>query len=305
MSIAALPFAHCQPRAPAAMPAAFVLSLGLHLVLLFAVGLVWHQAASQSPRTLRIEFLGSPWQADTPPPEQVEALAESNQRAAATEVGAREREATSPLPALPLEPTPPPQADPAPWSGEPAPLVPLVTRIETPRNEATVPAPPPVRKKSGEAAPAKQASRGEAAPLRLSTDLGEVARWDRQRQDQERRRKSEAGEATVNINTREVRYATYFRGVKQQVEQVWSYPPGAREKHITGSLLMEFTINEDGRLLEIEVLRSSGWPELDDGAVAAVRHAGPFSPLPAAWNMKKLHVKATFEYLRRSFTWGQ
>jgi protein TonB len=40
-------------------------------------------------------------------------------------------------------------------------------------------------------------------------------------------------------------------------------------------------VARDGRLLDVAVVRSSGVPEIDGAAVAILRQASPYAPLPA------------------------
>ena len=50
-----------------------------------------------------------------------------------------------------------------------------------------------------------------------------------------------------------------------------SYPLSEREQHHTGTVLMKVTIGGDGGVASAQVLRSSGYPALDESAVKAVR----------------------------------
>ena len=50
-----------------------------------------------------------------------------------------------------------------------------------------------------------------------------------------------------------------------------SYPSSARSRSHTGTVVVEFVIEENGRVLSASVQKSSGWPELDQSAVANMR----------------------------------
>jgi TonB family protein len=50
-----------------------------------------------------------------------------------------------------------------------------------------------------------------------------------------------------------------------------SYPLSEQKQHHTGTVLMKVTIGRDGRVASAQVLRSSGYPKLDECAVKAVR----------------------------------
>jgi len=45
--------------------------------------------------------------------------------------------------------------------------------------------------------------------------------------------------------------------------------------------VVRVTIARDGRLLDVAVTRSSGFPEMDQGVLAGVRAGSPYTPLPA------------------------
>ena len=55
------------------------------------------------------------------------------------------------------------------------------------------------------------------------------------------------------------------------------------EAHVTarqGLTVVRVVIARDGRLLDVQVTRSSGYPEFDRGVVAGVRAGSPYTPLP-------------------------
>lgn len=55
------------------------------------------------------------------------------------------------------------------------------------------------------------------------------------------------------------------------------YPPQAVAQGLQGEVRLLLRLDRDGRLLEVRIASSSGYPLLDDAAVAAARAAGVFS----------------------------
>ena len=141
----------------------------------------------------------------------------------------------------------------------------------------------------------------QEASLDLMPSMENLSLWDRQRRYQSRF--GAQSEETVSLNTRKVRYASYFSRLKQRVEQGWVYPSQAKKDKLFGNVSMVFTIRRDGHLLRVEVLRSSGATILDESAVRAVKNAAPFPPFPEDWSLERLHIRATFEYIRRKLKW--
>jgi protein TonB len=60
-----------------------------------------------------------------------------------------------------------------------------------------------------------------------------------------------------------------------------SYPAEARRQGIRGTATVSFTLDANGRVLRASLARSSGSALLDKEAVAMVRRASPFPPIPA------------------------
>ena len=108
-------------------------------------------------------------------------------------------------------------------------------------------------------------------------------------------------EDTVDLNTTEFRYLSYFLKLKRQIEGVWNYPEASRMRGEQGELLLIFTIRSDGYLENVQLLATSGFRRLDDEAIRAIRVAAPFSPFPQSWELERLNIRAIFRY---SFGWS-
>lgn len=107
-------------------------------------------------------------------------------------------------------------------------------------------------------------------------------------------------EKYISANTRESLYAAYQDGWRQKVERIGNlnYPDQAKQRNLSGSLLMDVAIKPDGSLASVKLLRSSGHKVLDDGAIRIVKMAAPFAPLPP--NIRKdvdiLHITRVWQF---------
>ena len=72
----------------------------------------------------------------------------------------------------------------------------------------------------------------------------------------------------------------YHDIVKQRIEAVRRYPPWAEKRGIEGRAHIVFAINTDGNCRKVELVRSSNSSLLDKEAIAAIKRANPFPPLP-------------------------
>ena len=103
-------------------------------------------------------------------------------------------------------------------------------------------------------------------------------------------------EASVAMQNPGGPYETYLLQIRRKIEGLWSYPPQALSEKQEGNAVILFTIDAGGALTGYYIASTSGSPVLDEGALACVRAASPFTPLPAAFNLSRLHVTATFSY---------
>lgn len=103
-------------------------------------------------------------------------------------------------------------------------------------------------------------------------------------------------EATVSLDSQELKYVSYLSKIKRKIEPKWNYPEKAQSIGLQGKLALCFSIIRDGHLDRIELLSSSGHPLLDKEALKAVRGAAPYYPLPDRLKISRLNILATFEY---------
>ena len=73
-------------------------------------------------------------------------------------------------------------------------------------------------------------------------------------------------EATVSLNSQDVKYVSYLSKIKSKIEPKWHYPADAKKIGLQGKLALCFSILRDGHLDRLEILSSSGQPILDEGA---------------------------------------
>ncbi len=107
-------------------------------------------------------------------------------------------------------------------------------------------------------------------------------------------------EKFISARTREFKYANYMNDWVSKVERVGelNYPDEARRRGLSGSLLVEVTLNSDGMVRGVTILRPSGHKLLDDAAVRIVELAAPYAPFPKHIRQETdvLHITRTWEF---------
>ncbi len=101
---------------------------------------------------------------------------------------------------------------------------------------------------------------------------------------------------TISLDTRDKRYVSYARVIRDGIARHWKYPPEARENLIEGKLMVLFSLGRNGDLQAVRILTSSGYTILDDEAVRAIRAAAPFPSFPGHITVNRLNIKANIDY---------
>lgn len=107
----------------------------------------------------------------------------------------------------------------------------------------------------------------------------------------------------ISPATREEVYAVYYDSLRRKIEErgTEQFPETAGRK-LYGELTMIVTVNHDGRVLETEVVESSGSKTLDRRAQAIARGAAPFGPFNAAMRRRadQIVVVSRFKFTRET-----
>lgn len=103
-------------------------------------------------------------------------------------------------------------------------------------------------------------------------------------------------EETLSLESREPKYLSYLYQIKSKIRLVWRVPAQVEQSEKGGKLLTIFTLDNEGRLLKVILAQSSGQAHLDKAAMEAVKRAAPFDPFPDHIKLKRLNIKAFFDY---------
>jgi periplasmic protein TonB len=105
----------------------------------------------------------------------------------------------------------------------------------------------------------------------------------------------------IDARTRQHAAAAYMLDWIRQIEQIGNlnYPEAARERGLSGRLIVETTLLADGRIDAVRVLRRSEHALLDEAALRIVRMAAPFQPVPpeVLGGRDRLVITRTLEFV--------
>jgi protein TonB len=83
----------------------------------------------------------------------------------------------------------------------------------------------------------------------------------------------------------------YLNALMEKVKQHLTYPVLARNLGLTGTTILDITVDRDGRILDMRVLQSSGAEILDRAAEQAFRDSAPLLPPPPPANGPALNFR--------------
>lgn len=105
------------------------------------------------------------------------------------------------------------------------------------------------------------------------------------------------------LNTGDVSFDTagwdlgpYARQVQERVQSNWRTPEAQMVLRQKGWVAVHFNVQRDGRITDLEVVRSSGIPSYDQSAMDALRSSNPLPPLPAEVTLPKVGALFRFFY---------
>ena len=105
----------------------------------------------------------------------------------------------------------------------------------------------------------------------------------------------------ISPATKEAAYAVYYDALRHKVEEKGTENfPEVGGRKLYGDLIMVLTINHDGRVLETEIVESSGQQDLDRRAQAIAYASGPFGSFIPAMRAQadQIVVVARFSFTR-------
>jgi protein TonB len=139
------------------------------------------------------------------------------------------------------------------------------------------PKPAPAKAKSAPAAPASQAETAAQAPRPGNAGAGGASRDER---------------GSANVSSYQARLAAHLRRFR-------AYPAAAADQGIRGTATVTFTVNGSGAVVSARLAGGSGHAILDEAAVAMVKRASPFPPIPAALAQSTMTVTVPVRFDRR------
>ncbi len=89
---------------------------------------------------------------------------------------------------------------------------------------------------------------------------------------------------------------SYYGQIAGWIDANKEYPVAAKKDKEQGTVVVSFTIDRNGQLLSSAIKKSSGFPQLDQAALATLTRAAPFPPIPDFIGKDTLSIAVPIDY---------
>ncbi|MDR2884524.1 MAG: energy transducer TonB, partial [Deferribacteraceae bacterium] len=100
-------------------------------------------------------------------------------------------------------------------------------------------------------------------------------------------------EDKVSFNSFNTKYESYFYKFARNIYGIWEYPLESAMRGEAGIVRVSFSITKEGRLTNINMVESSGYPALDREVMRTLKNM-PATPLPDSFGLNMLHINGYF-----------
>ncbi|MBQ9246669.1 TonB family protein [bacterium] len=95
-----------------------------------------------------------------------------------------------------------------------------------------------------------------------------------------------------NSSTEGTDFGPYMQELESRIKMNWDTPKYSESTHV----VLLFKIAKDGRLMNVDIKQSSGYSDVDQAAINAVKLTAPFRPLPANYKADHIDIQFNFDY---------
>jgi periplasmic protein TonB len=92
---------------------------------------------------------------------------------------------------------------------------------------------------------------------------------------------------------------TWASGVVKHLQQYKRYPGDAQTKNEEGTVILAFSVDRTGHVLEHHIVHSSGHPDLDEEVMSLIERAQPLPPFPASMSQAQLDLTVPIRFSLR------
>ena len=136
----------------------------------------------------------------------------------------------------------------------------------------------------------------ETAPIQDSKEAEETPKTDLDNIESQKGIIPEKSEDTISLDTDNEKYVSYAAAIKEMISRNWKYPGEALKNLMEGNVRVLFSLNRQGHLTNIIIIKQSSFDILDKETLRTIRASAPFPPFPEHLSVTRLNIRADFAY---------
>lgn len=130
--------------------------------------------------------------------------------------------------------------------------------------------------------------------------IAEVAALSARLAERVKQKKQRLRKKFISASTKESKYALYMKLWTSKVENIGNlnYPAVAKEKKLSGTVIVDVALRSDGSVKDINIIKSSDYQILDEAVIRIVNLAAPYAPFSDEINAETdvLHITRTWKF---------
>jgi TonB family protein len=103
-------------------------------------------------------------------------------------------------------------------------------------------------------------------------------------------------ELPAQVRTGQAEVDDYFHRLRRTIKRNMEYPAGSRMRHEEGDVVIAIAVARDGTILSKEIRESSGFPGLDQEALAMVQRSSPLPAVPKQISGDRIRIVLPFRF---------
>ena len=108
---------------------------------------------------------------------------------------------------------------------------------------------------------------------------------------------AQGSEAGTSANGTTDALAVYKAELRAMIDKNKSYPPMSRRLGQTGTVVVAFTLLEDGHIIDVKIEKPSPYERLNLSAMEAVKKVERFKPIPKEVGEQKMDIRVPVKFI--------
>lgn len=133
-------------------------------------------------------------------------------------------------------------------------------------------------------------------PLLNQEDLDKYSKPAQPKNDPALRDAIKDHRQAIPLDTKNLKYFSYFKTIENKINRHRTYPEEARESFLEGISEVQFTLLPNGQVEDVKIAKSSGFAIFDKNAIQTIEKSAPFDPFPRRIEVPRLIILTKIKY---------